>query len=135
MSGLLRILLDDDREIERSREASGYRLEIRDGDGDNLFVTDSGGLTAALNLRPGQAGTAGRIAVAGNLLADPNLLALGELSELDAGWVFGEGGALDHSAAYLRMRLYWLDADITPIAIWFRRHRLLGRSAPEFFSR
>ncbi len=61
-------------------EASGYRLEIRDGDGDNLFVTDSGGFTAALNLRPGEAGTAGRIAVRDSLLADPSLLALGELS-------------------------------------------------------
>ena len=63
------------------REAGGYRLEIRDGDGDNLFVTDSGGLTAALNLRPGEAGTAGRIAVRDALLADPGRLALGELSD------------------------------------------------------
>jgi flagellar hook-associated protein 1 FlgK len=62
-------------------EAGGFRLEIRDGDGDNVFVTDSGGLTAALNLRPGQAGTAGRIEVGASLLADPNLLALGELSD------------------------------------------------------
>ncbi len=61
-------------------EAGGFRLEIADGDGDNLFIADSGGLTAQLNLRPGQAGTAGRLEVRGDLLADPNLMATGELS-------------------------------------------------------
>jgi flagellar hook-associated protein 1 FlgK len=61
-------------------EAGGFRLEIRDGEGDNFFVADSGGLTAALNLRPAQAGTAGRIEVRGALLTDPGLMARGKLS-------------------------------------------------------
>lgn len=62
------------------REGDGFRLEIRDADGDNFFVTDSGPLAAQLNLRPGEPGAAGRLAAAADLLADPNLLANGTLS-------------------------------------------------------
>jgi flagellar hook-associated protein 1 FlgK len=62
-------------------EADGFRLEIRDADGDNLFIADSGGLTAQLNLRPGQAGAAGRIEVRSDLLTNPSLMASGTLSD------------------------------------------------------
>ncbi len=61
-------------------EGSGFRLEIRDGDGDNFFLSDTGTLSGQLNLRAGQAGTAGLLEVRPAVLADPNLVARGELS-------------------------------------------------------
>ncbi len=61
-------------------EANGYRLELIDADGDNFFLSDSGGLTGQINLRPGQAGTAGRLEVDPDLLATPSLIAYAELS-------------------------------------------------------
>ena len=61
-------------------EANGYRLELIDADGDNFFLSDSGGLTGQINLRPGQAGTAGRLEVDPDLLATPSLVAYAELS-------------------------------------------------------
>ena len=61
-------------------EANGYRLELIDADGDNFFLSDSGGLSGQINLRPGQAGTAGRLEVDPDLLATPSLIAYAELS-------------------------------------------------------
>ncbi|MBT3343567.1 MAG: hypothetical protein HN712_03240 [Gemmatimonadetes bacterium] len=54
--------------------------------------------------------------------------ALGELSEADVGWVVGDGGRLDDSAGFARLRLYVLDTDVTPMAILFQQHHLLGLS-------
>ncbi|MDH3474923.1 MAG: flagellar hook-associated protein FlgK [Rhodospirillales bacterium] len=71
------------------REGSGYRLEIVDADGDNFFLSDSGTLAGQLNLRPGVAGTAGRLEVRGALVSDPNLLVRGELSDA-AGLAVGD---------------------------------------------
>ena len=70
---------------ERSRDfygdlAGGFRLELQDADGDNFFLSDSGSLTAQINLRAGLPGTAGRIAVRSDLQATPSLLSTGELS-------------------------------------------------------
>ncbi len=87
------------------REGDGFRLEVRDADGDNFFVTDSGGLVAQLNLRPGEAGTAGRLVVRPGLLSDPNLLVRGELSAAaglavgDIGLSAGDGAAARAMAA------------------------------------
>lgn len=61
-------------------ESGGYRLQLQDADGDNFFLSDSGSLTAQINLRPGLPGTAGRIAVRSDLQATPSLLAGAELS-------------------------------------------------------
>ncbi len=61
-------------------EANGYRLELVDSDGDNFFLSDSGPLSGQINLRPGQAGTAGRLQVDPDLLATPSLIAYAELS-------------------------------------------------------
>jgi flagellar hook-associated protein 1 FlgK len=62
------------------REGTGYRLKILDADGDNFFLSDSGGLTGQLNLRAGAAGTAERLGVRSEILQDPNLLSHAELS-------------------------------------------------------
>jgi len=62
------------------REGAGFRLQITDADSDNFTVTDSGTLSAQINLRAGTAGTAQRIAVRQALLADPGLVAHAESS-------------------------------------------------------
>ena len=62
------------------QEGSGYRLQISDSDGDNFYITDSGTLTSSTNLHAGRPGTAGRIEVRSTLVADPNLVAGGELN-------------------------------------------------------
>ena len=61
-------------------ENGNFRLIINDTDGDNFFITDSGSLTSTLNLHNGQIGSAGRIALRSDILADPNLLSTGQLS-------------------------------------------------------
>ncbi|NNE82785.1 MAG: flagellar hook-associated protein FlgK [Alphaproteobacteria bacterium] len=61
-------------------ENGNFRLSLNDGDGDNFFITDSGSLTSSLNLRNGQIGSAGRIALRSDIFADPNLLSTGQLS-------------------------------------------------------
>jgi len=61
------------------REAGGYRLQIRDADGDNFYLSDSGTLTSSFNIHAGAPGSAGRIEVRPSLIQDPNLLASGEL--------------------------------------------------------
>lgn len=81
------------------REGSGYRLEITDADGDNFFLSDSGTLTAQLNLRAGSTGTAERISLRSAILQDPNLIAHAELSSAaglaagDVAVAAGDGGA------------------------------------------
>ena len=62
------------------READGYRLEIRDANGDNLFVTDSGILASQFNLRPGESGTSSRLSLDQALSADSSLLGHASLS-------------------------------------------------------
>jgi len=62
------------------RDGTGYRLEITDADGDNFFLSDSGTLTAQLNLRAGATGTAERIVLRSDILRAPNLIAHAELS-------------------------------------------------------
>ncbi len=52
----------------------------------------------------------------------------GHLSEVDVGWVFADDARLNASAAYARLRLHLAGAEVTPVAIWFQRHRLLGLS-------
>ena len=54
---------------------AGSRLSIVDDDGDNLFISDSGALATTLALGAGQPGTAGRLAVRADILADPVRLA------------------------------------------------------------
>lgn len=71
------------------REGTGFRVQIEDIDGDNLFVTDSGGLTAAINLRAGQAGMAGLIQVRDQLQTNPALVAHAE-SSAAAGLAVGD---------------------------------------------
>ncbi|MEE2656903.1 MAG: hypothetical protein VX733_00245 [Candidatus Latescibacterota bacterium] len=51
---------------------------------------------------------------------------LGTLSEIDLGWVFGNGSAVRHSAGFLRTRLHLARTDVTPTLIFFRRHWLVG---------
>ncbi len=62
------------------REGDGFRLQITDADNDNFTITDSGTLTAQINLRAGVAGTAQRIAVRQAILANPGLVAHAESS-------------------------------------------------------
>ncbi len=71
------------------REGDGYRLQVVDDDGDNVFVTDSGPLVSQLNLRAGFPGTSGRLAVATALAQNPDLVARGELSDA-AGLAVGD---------------------------------------------
>ncbi|MGE0254117.1 MAG: flagellar hook-associated protein FlgK [Alphaproteobacteria bacterium] len=59
---------------------AGSRLSIIDDDGDNLFISDSGALATSLALVAGQPGTAGRLAVRSDILADPVRLATAQSS-------------------------------------------------------
>ncbi len=62
------------------QEASGFRLNISDADGNNFFFTDSSTLTSTLNVRSGTPGIANRLAVTTGIANDPNQFAGGELS-------------------------------------------------------
>lgn len=62
------------------QENGQFRLNINDTDGGNFFMTDSGTLASVLDLREGQPGAASRVAVRSDIVADPNLLSTGELS-------------------------------------------------------
>ncbi|MDH3739487.1 MAG: hypothetical protein OER92_09850, partial [Alphaproteobacteria bacterium] len=62
-------------------ENGNFRLTLNDSDGDNFFITDSGSLTGNLNLRNGQIGSAGLIALRSDILADPNILTTAQLSD------------------------------------------------------
>ncbi|MPY72357.1 MAG: flagellar hook-associated protein FlgK [Alphaproteobacteria bacterium] len=63
-------------------DGSGYRLRVIDADGDNMFITESGGgnLLTSLNIRARDAGIVGDIDVRSDILADPSLVARGTLS-------------------------------------------------------
>jgi flagellar hook-associated protein 1 FlgK len=63
-------------------DGSGYRLRVVDADGDNMFITESGGgnLLTSLNIRARDAGIVGDINVRSDILADPSLVARGTLS-------------------------------------------------------
>jgi flagellar hook-associated protein 1 FlgK len=94
------------------REGSGYRLEIVDADGDNFFLSDSGTLASQLNLRPGVAGTAGRLEVRSALVSDPNLLARGELSDA-AGLAVGDVAISTGDGTIARAMAKAFTADVT----------------------
>ncbi|MFQ5498762.1 MAG: hypothetical protein ACE5FH_03735 [Candidatus Zixiibacteriota bacterium] len=51
---------------------------------------------------------------------------LGDLGELDIGWIAGEDFDLDNSAAFVRTKVYHWESDISLIAVEFRRHLMLG---------
>ena len=51
---------------------------------------------------------------------------LGDLSEIDAGYVFGDDFRWSKSAAFLRSRLYMKKTDVSPLLLLFRRHLLIG---------
>ncbi len=51
---------------------------------------------------------------------------VGMMSEIDAGYVFGDDFAFNRSAPFLRTRLYHWKTDITLIAVGFRRNLLAG---------
>lgn len=61
-------------------ENGKFRLSLTDNDGDNFFITDSGSLTSTLNLHSGLIGAAGIVDLRSDILADPNLLSTGTLS-------------------------------------------------------
>jgi flagellar hook-associated protein 1 FlgK len=94
------------------REGSGYRLEIVDADGDNFFLSDSGTLASQLNLRPGVAGTAGRLEVRSALVSDPNLLVRGELSDA-AGLAVGDVAISTGDGTIARAMAKAFTADVT----------------------
>jgi flagellar hook-associated protein 1 FlgK len=62
------------------QENGEFRLTMTDSDGDNIFITDSGSLTSTLNLHTGQIGAAARVGLRADILADPNILSTGQLS-------------------------------------------------------
>jgi len=62
------------------QENGKFRLTLNDSDGDNFFITDSGSLTSTLNLRNGLIGASARVGLRADLLANPNLLSTGQLS-------------------------------------------------------
>lgn len=72
-------------------DGSGYRLEIRDADGDNFFVTDTGSLLNSLSVRAGTQTINSSIAVDEDLVADPAKLSRGVLSGA-AGLLAGDVG-------------------------------------------
>ncbi len=51
---------------------------------------------------------------------------VGMMSEIDAGYVFGDDFAFNRSAPFLRTRLYHWKTDITLITVGFRRNLLVG---------
>ncbi|MFC1549419.1 hypothetical protein ACFL4R_00930 [Nitrospirota bacterium] len=51
---------------------------------------------------------------------------LGQMSELDAGAVFGDDARTEESAAYLRLKGYALGTDVSVMAMRFRKHSLYG---------
>lgn len=63
-----------------SQENGEFRLTLTDTDGDNYFISDSGSLVSTINLRNGLVGAAGRISLRSDILADPNMLSTGQLS-------------------------------------------------------
>ncbi len=54
---------------------------------------------------------------------------VGLLSEIDVGWIFGDEFAYDRSAGFVRGRFYVGRTDVSPIAVLFREHLMLGMSA------
>ncbi|MFQ5971725.1 MAG: flagellar hook-associated protein FlgK [Alphaproteobacteria bacterium] len=88
-------------------DGAGYRLDIVDGDGDNLFLSDTSTLVTALNLRAGRTGTSSRLDVRADIENDHNLLALGRLSgasPLNAGTIalsLGDNSTVQAIAAML----------------------------------
>jgi flagellar hook-associated protein 1 len=61
-------------------DGSGYRLKLTDGDGDNLFLSDSGSLVATLDVKARAPAAAMNIAVRSDIVADPGSIAAATLS-------------------------------------------------------
>ncbi len=51
---------------------------------------------------------------------------VGTMNELDAGVVFGEDFSSKESAAFLRLKYYLFETDISPLAILFKQNLLMG---------
>lgn len=51
---------------------------------------------------------------------------IGLMSEIDAGYVFGDEFKFENSARFLRTRFYYLQSDISLLAISFRENLLIG---------
>jgi hypothetical protein len=51
---------------------------------------------------------------------------LGQLAELDSGYVFGRDGRWEDSAVYVRTRLNWRRTDFSGLIMAFQEHLLLG---------
>lgn len=61
-------------------ENGRFRLSMVDTDGGNVFVTDSSTLVSTLGIRAGQPGAASLMGVHSDIVADPNLISTGHLS-------------------------------------------------------
>lgn len=61
-------------------ENGRFRLSMVDTDGGNFFVTDSSTLVSTLGIRAGQPGAASLMGVHSDIVADPNLISTGHLS-------------------------------------------------------
>lgn len=62
-------------------ENGAFRVTLTDSDDDNFYITDSGSLVSTLNLHAGKIGAAARIGLRSDILANPNLLSTGQLSD------------------------------------------------------
>lgn len=61
-------------------ENGRFRLSMTDTDGGNFFVTDNSTLVSTLGIRAGQPGAASLMGVRSDIVADPNLISTGQLS-------------------------------------------------------
>lgn len=51
---------------------------------------------------------------------------LGEMGEVDAGWVLGHEARYENSAWFVKPKVYWLETDASLLFMKFREHGLLG---------
>lgn len=61
-------------------ENGRFRLSMTDTDGGNFFIADDSNLVSSLGIRAGQPGAASLMGVHSQIVADPNLIATGQLS-------------------------------------------------------
>ncbi len=61
-------------------ENGRFRLSMNDTDGGNYFFSDSGNFTSTMGLRAGQAGASALMGVRSEIVADPNQISTGQLS-------------------------------------------------------
>lgn len=65
-------------------DASGYRLHIVDGGGQNFFLSSAGTAVSGLDLTTQKIGAASQLAVRSSIVSNPNLLTRGDVSMTDA---------------------------------------------------